>query len=392
MLSTAVKWFHHAMPGAPVLNANAGSLVGILDACLVNGWGLASASALQVAGGIATMTFATGHNFTPHAVALVAGATPTELDGEKRVLSVSANAITFEAPGVPDGAATGTITAKLAPAGWGIAFQDTHLRAYRALVGNRHFLQLDDTNTVTGWNNGNTAAAAKLRAAENMTDVLTRENEWLDSWWLKYDATAGTEARPWAVIADDRLVYVITSPVDTDATRASAGCFGEVISYKEGDAYHTLAVGADSASSTGSLRINNSFVYGRFAALGSLWSSAHKKLARPHHQMLADSPVSMFGCGLSDRLGFGGAAYPSAPDNSLVLSDVWLLADGGVRGKMPGLYQLAHTRPLTDYQLTDGGLAVPGRKLLACPALTYTSGVSTQQSGQALIDITGPWR
>ncbi|MDT3669011.1 MAG: hypothetical protein ROZ37_01610 [Aromatoleum sp.] len=391
-LSTSVKWFHSNMPGAPVLNASAGSLVGVLDACLINGWGLVSASSLVVADGVATMTFATGHSFTAHTVALVDGATPAELNGEKRVLSITANAITFEAPGVLNGAATGAITAKLAPAGWGIAFQDTNRRAYRAALGNRHYLQVDDTNTVTGWNTGSNAAATKIRACEGMTGIATVENVFLDSWWLKYDSTAGTAARPWFIVADDRLVYVITSPIGSDPSRGSAGCFGETVTFKPGDAYHTIAVGGDFSGSTSSPSTATQLSFMRYALLGALWSSGHKALARPYHQILSQAPVTMFGSGLSDRLGFGGAAYPNAADNALVVSDVWLLESGSIRGLMPGLLQLLHTRPISDFQLIDAGAVRPGRRLVGMSALTYTSGANTLQSGQALFDVTGPWR
>lgn len=37
---TSVKYLHSAMPGAPVLSGTAGSLISVLDACLVNGLSL----------------------------------------------------------------------------------------------------------------------------------------------------------------------------------------------------------------------------------------------------------------------------------------------------------------------------------------------------------------
>lgn len=50
-MSTAVKFFHSEMPSAPVLSGTAGSLLAILDACLVNGWGLMTATSVVVSGG-----------------------------------------------------------------------------------------------------------------------------------------------------------------------------------------------------------------------------------------------------------------------------------------------------------------------------------------------------
>ena len=74
MADTSVKYFHSEMPGAPVMSGTAGSRIAVLDACLVDGWGLLTASSVVVAAGVATATFPTSHAFEPRTVALVAGA------------------------------------------------------------------------------------------------------------------------------------------------------------------------------------------------------------------------------------------------------------------------------------------------------------------------------
>ena len=50
-------------PGAPTLNNDNGSLISVLDAVLINGFGLKSVTSITVAGGLATVTCA-GHQFT----------------------------------------------------------------------------------------------------------------------------------------------------------------------------------------------------------------------------------------------------------------------------------------------------------------------------------------
>ena len=55
-VDTSVKWARSTMPGAPVLTRAAGSLIGLLDALLVNGWGQQTATSVVVAGGVATAT------------------------------------------------------------------------------------------------------------------------------------------------------------------------------------------------------------------------------------------------------------------------------------------------------------------------------------------------
>ena len=52
-MTTSVKYFHSELPGAPVLSGTAGSRIAVLDACLVNGWGLLTkrlGSRIQIVG------------------------------------------------------------------------------------------------------------------------------------------------------------------------------------------------------------------------------------------------------------------------------------------------------------------------------------------------------
>ena len=110
--------FDSSQVGAPVLSGSAGALRAVIKACLVDGFGAGPVATLTVSGGIATATYAGAHPFKVSYVAQFAGATPAGLNGNKVILSVTGTSVTFAAPGVPDGAATGTITSKAAPAGW----------------------------------------------------------------------------------------------------------------------------------------------------------------------------------------------------------------------------------------------------------------------------------
>ena len=104
--------FDSSQPGAPVLSGTAGALRTLLKACLVDGFGAGAVATLTVSGGIATATYAGAHPFKVGYVAQFAGATPAGLNGNKVILSATGTSVTFAAPGVPDGAATGTITSK----------------------------------------------------------------------------------------------------------------------------------------------------------------------------------------------------------------------------------------------------------------------------------------
>ena len=100
--------FDHTMPGALQLTGVAGSLRNILKTYLVDGAGAGPVATLTVVGGVATAAYDSGHPFKPGAIGQFAGATPAGLNGLKPILTTTTNTVTFAAPGVADGAATGT--------------------------------------------------------------------------------------------------------------------------------------------------------------------------------------------------------------------------------------------------------------------------------------------
>ena len=59
-MTTSVKYYASTMPGAPVLSGTAGALATLLDACLVDGFGLKTVDTLVVASGVATANISTG--------------------------------------------------------------------------------------------------------------------------------------------------------------------------------------------------------------------------------------------------------------------------------------------------------------------------------------------
>ena len=159
--------FDSTQPGAPVLSGTAGALRTLLKACLVDGFGAGAVDTLTVSGGIATATYAGAHPFKAGHVAQYAGATPAALNGNKVILSATGSSVTFAAPGVPDGAATGTITSKAAPAGWQELFAGTlaNVIALKPSVPEATgcVLRIDDTPT----------SRARVVGYEAMTDINT---------------------------------------------------------------------------------------------------------------------------------------------------------------------------------------------------------------------------
>lgn len=92
MPDTSVKVFSSTDTSAPTLANTVGSLITVLDACLVNGYGSVTLSSLVVSSNVATATVAAGHGFTMIGdtghVIKIEGAAPSGLNGEKELQSL----------------------------------------------------------------------------------------------------------------------------------------------------------------------------------------------------------------------------------------------------------------------------------------------------------------
>ena len=155
-----IQFINHTMSGAPTLNGQVGSLASLLKTCLVDGFGLVTLDSLVVSGGIATATRAAGHSAVTGSKQTIDGSTPSGLNGVKTVLSHTLTTFTFDATGISDQTATGTITTKVSPLGWTREFNTTNIEVFRSpnVAGSRHYLRVDDTGGVN----------ARVRAYESM--------------------------------------------------------------------------------------------------------------------------------------------------------------------------------------------------------------------------------
>lgn len=396
-MSTSVKHFHSDMPGAPTLNGVAGSLIAVLDACLVDGFGLKSVDSLVVSGGIATLTIASGHNFEPDVIALVSGATPAGLNGEKRVLSTSTTTVTFDATGITDQTASGAITIKLAPAGWAKPFSGTNIAAYRSndVTGTRMFLRVGDTETTN----------ARVVGYESMSDVNTGVRAFpLESqlagggWWPKA-SSAGSAKRAWTVVADSRCfwIHLHTAATNLGASGSIWG-FGDFASYKSGDPYSCTLWANDldeAIQSTPSGYTPEYLTYNGMTLSGGQmgvflarsFSGLGGAVVGKHFQEAHVSGNGVSGSGQS----YATPTYPNGPNNGLILTRKQVVEPGAaLRGVCRGLLISAQNchAAFNWRDKIDGQGALTGRKLMAIkcgsPSATYSQGV-------VFFDITGPW-
>lgn len=356
MSDTTVKYFTSAMSGAPALSGQAGTLIGVLDACLKDGFGSVTLDSLVVTDGVATATDSSGHGFLDYVVVLIEGATPSGLNGQKRIAVTGASTFTFDATGISNQTATGTITAKMAPVGWTKTYSGTNKAAYSrsALTATAMLLRVDDSP----------AQYPTLIMYETMSDVDTGTGASTTRYFAKSSAASST-ARDWRLFADDLAFYLFANA--NGSTWPSAMMFGDIVPYRSYDAFHCLLLGHAAEDTTSHLYFADGTTTG--AELARAFSQVGSKVASGRYSHRT-----------CQHLGVGTLVSPNYADNGW---HVWPVdcREGGViaRGLMPGL-----GCPVHDTLLTDGTILLGDRRLAI--QQTYSA------SYQCAMDISGPWR
>ena len=406
--SYPVKFIHSGMRNAPALSGTTGTLVAVLDALLISGWGAATALSVTVTGGVGTATFNAGTTFDAHAVVAISGASEAILNGEARVLTSASSGITFETD-APDGAYSGVIAFRYAPVGqWEIAHTATGKRVYRSTdaLGNRFFYRVDDSST------GAAARTARVRAYESMTDIDTGTNPAPNDsqmsgggYWGK-SSMANATASGYYIFADSR--FILYCP---QVGRSQSATFTGAFSWGMGD--YTPLSNVDVFSSGVSVGNSGAYGDGVFANAGGVGvgptsydSGAGTYLMRAHSGLggavLVQSNRPEVGSAqgltsehvLSGADGVFGAAPSSVTGDVLVTRRILTAHDSlSPRCAVPGYLYIPQSNALSILPI---GSTVPGtgpyagRTLLSIP-LASTHGAALADA-VALVDITGPWR
>lgn len=388
MTDTSVKWFHSEMPGAPSLTGTPGSQIAVLDACLINGFGLVSVTSAVIAGNVATLNVGAGHGFTVGAVALVAGATtPPELNGEARVTAVTVSSISFATTGISNQTATGTITVKLAGAGWQKAFAATNTAAYKSsdAASTGCYCRIDDTGT----------NIARAVGYESMSDINTGTGQFPTNsqvaggyYWQKSGAADSTPVK-WLVFADARAFYLVRYPSFFYSGVPEITFFGDIVSTKSGDAY-SCGITGNGYSHVGQMQS---------AAAQMLYCSqpaADVYCARSYTGL--GGAVQMgrtFPLMYSDYNVYSGAIasampFPNPADGGVYAVNFNLVEYGSkaYRGTLPGALAIPQSNAyavLANKDLIIGQGDLAGRSLRAVTSTGYLNGAM-------FFDVTGPWR
>jgi len=415
-VSSPVKYFHSGMPGAPSLLNEWGSLTSMLDALLVNGFGLVSVDSITVAGGVATATITAGHVFQVDQVVLIAGATQSLMNGEFKVTARSATVFQFAAPVGAPSTVGGTLSAKVSPLNFEIAYTGTNKRAYRSknVLSPKNMLLINDGLKTPDYDT-NWAKWANVGIVSAMSDIDTITGiqapfssaqpnyNWQQvdpgQWgWLKwyfgrqvgYESygDGGGGSRNWVLIGDDRMFYLYVPWSNQYGVGRSAYCFGDIESFRPGDMTHTTLCADDAQSSNSYYNYPGQANEYGFTRAGQ---PAGKVLLRSHTQV--GLPMRWYTTGsITEVSGWpnGAVPFPNGADYSLMLMQKILCRqeDGNVRGIMPGMLWVPHYRPYPDLTVIDTITNLPDRKAVLVQS-QYSSDPAGAMTG---FDITGPWR
>jgi len=287
--------------GHPILTGTSGSLLSLLNSCLVTGYTSKTACGWTKTGSL--------YGAVADSASCGVFVQPT---GSKATLFVSDNALGL------CGARQARVTGFDA------------IQAFTSSVG------AAPTSSITGSNQFPTFAQGIISARKS-TD------------------TSATE-RQWVVFADSSSVYCFMSTGDS-AGMYYGFMFGDIFSIKSGsvDASKCLIVGNIAELVAGTVAND------RLDVLGALNAAVTGHFVqRSYTGVGASLAVGKHGDGVkgSTTALLGTTQYPNGPDNGFYISPVWVTESAGstVRGRMRGLYQACHAiASFTDGQTFQGG-------------------------------------
>jgi len=328
-MSFQVQVFKSTDTGAPNFPAQAGSMIGLLDACLVNGYNLKTI-AITSSGLTATVTDNAHGRLTGEWLTIV-GATQAGYNGVFKITVIDANTYTYQLGSSQASPATGTITAKKAPAGgtpWTVAFTGTNDKAYQSPSPTARYLRCVDT---AGY-------IFNLLGYSTMSSLTIGTDQMGSGSLYKYSSTNSTP-RHWVVVTNGVFAIVCHSYTPSSSAINTAQFhihyFGDFASSNPSDLYNfILAFDADNGSDN---TIPQSLV-----ATANLTNNSYLAILKDYSNLVNTPQLSLLVDWQKNNgaLASGATNYPDTESGGIVLQKpgIWELANKRKRGDINGLW------------------------------------------------------
>lgn len=393
--STDIKFYVHTNSNAPQLQNAYGSMINVLDACLINGIQIGVVNSLTASGNTVTATFGAAHNLMQHQVIKITGATQSEFNGEHRILTVpNAQSVTFELAAAPSTTtATGTITASLPPLSWEKPFSSSNSSgggkaAYRSknlLLPSRPFLrvvdELDPAYTETY------AKYAKVGIVEDMTDIdtmsghqapfnqLSPDKNWvatgsgttvINGWSRWYYAhstgfssaaasdtgTVANGSRNWFFVGTSDYFYILPCGTQTTAVSALNALpygFGAFESFLSADLSNTFL-----ASTLNSNTANSTSNKQGYTGLVGTQNTQKIVILRGYQQTTSHVEANVASISVNSVIYSGSSNYIGAANLTGItpFGSVYL-NEAAFRGKLHGVFWVFQKNPFEQLQIIE---------------------------------------
>ena len=233
--------------------------------------------------------------------------------------------------------------------------------------------------------------------------------------------TADATVRAWTAIANGQTLYLFTETGDFTAPfAASTFMFGDFKSYKAGDLYAVMIMGRAVENQTGQLStfdpmqavggtggytLNNKH-YGHYAARswtglgGSIQLNKNIDMTRLGNNTFngawtSDTALQVSTGGMTYTMGRNNTtcqlATPNGPDGGIWMSPVYIGHNFSFRGYMPGLWAPLHDRPFTHNDtMTIASGPLNGKSLIAQIFPTFLGNLNSEV-GQCCVEYSDTW-
>jgi hypothetical protein len=243
---------------------------------------------------------------------------------------------------------------------------------------------------------------------------------------IRKSTTADATARRWTCIANGQTFYFFSETADTTSPyMGNCGfMFGDITPTKSGDQYATMIIGraAEGQTSTqydpihcigaagSTIYLMSSTIYGHFIArhwtqlgssvkCGKTWDTSRVAMCNLNGGGMNggwQNDTQLFSA--TYQTGFGrfmttvGIPFPHGPDNGILVSPVEINHGNGIRGLLRGFWGPLHDRPLSPYDtITVSSGPLSGKTFMAIYVGFPTNNGNNVDSCCIFIETSDTW-